>query len=408
MMLHSLYRFFGKRNENLIIFPMAVVYVFYYLPVLLDVTMGPPVFKEFRYGFIVSHNDFWTEIFYLGVISFIILAFWILQRKSYRLVFYSKPETIVKCVSIAAEFLSICLAIYGVFSGYGKMIAGMQMRYVTDELGKDLKTFGLIIMFLVLLILFLEKRKKVFMMKLLFNIPLLIWACLMNGKKTIIVIGLAGIFLVVLLNRYFQSIYLYIVLGCGILIAGIFMINVYTKSYSLSGGFQESYESFRIIYGRDCSLKYAIYNELYESHNILEYRGQTLLFYISTLLLVRRGIWSAKPYPYATYFTSRYMNFHELKLLGFTMTTSIVDEFISNFGFWGILLVPFWVNMFCRLARSRKKGVNTILNDITLILGVLLAMLLFAVQMSAFIYIYILFFVIVVIREFSCRFKIRI
>ena len=123
------------------------------------------------------------------------------------------------------------------------------------------------------------------------------------------------------------------------------------------------------------------------------------MFYLSTLLMIRRGVWPAKPYPFATYFTSCYLGKTQFTIVNFTMTTSIVDEFLANMGVLGIFLVPFFVRMFCELAWNDTEAKNPVLGDITMVLGILLSVLLFAVQISAFIYVYILFFVLVFLKK---------
>lgn len=75
------------------------------------------------------------------------------------------------------------------------------------------------------------------------------------------------------------------------------------------------------------------------------------------------------------------------RVLGWGMTTSIFDELFSNFSWIGIILSPYFLIFLCNLGMKNNAGV--IGNGITSI-SIFLAMLSVAVEMTAFLSLYLL------------------
>jgi hypothetical protein len=131
------------------------------------------------------------------------------------------------------------------------------------------------------------------------------------------------------------------------------------------------YENSRIDYGRDHDLKAAIFCELSngESH-ILEYRGQSFLFYLT--MYVPRDLWPGKPWPYQVYLTA-----HALQTpigdRGWGITSSFLDESVSNVGWAGLLIGPMVFALLCRICDSSPDLVIKVL-------GLLVPCLLMAVE----------------------------
>jgi hypothetical protein len=139
------------------------------------------------------------------------------------------------------------------------------------------------------------------------------------------------------------------------------------------------YENIRLDYGRDHTIRAAIYAEL-KGEKILSYRGQSVLFDLTTP--VPRAWWPQKPYPYAIYMTS-YALGRPPQDLGWGFTTSIFDESIANYGWLGMLTAPLFLGLLCRIA----DGNRTILLRS---LGYIVCFLFMVVQLSPF---YLLFVV---------------
>lgn len=139
------------------------------------------------------------------------------------------------------------------------------------------------------------------------------------------------------------------------------------------------YENIRLDYGRDHTIRTAIYAEL-KGETILSYRGQALVFDLAAP--VPRAWWPQKPYPYAVYMTSYALGLPPQDV-GWGFTTSIFDESIANYGWLGMLSAPLFIGFLCRIA----DGNRTILLRS---LGYTVCTLFMVVQLSPF---YVLFLV---------------
>ena len=122
-------------------------------------------------------------------------------------------------------------------------------------------------------------------------------------------------------------------------------------------GWNQTYENVRNDYGRDSRIKMAIYAELHpEKLSILDYRGQSLLHDLT--FFVPRTWWQEKPYPYGVYFTSAALDTSgEVRLYGWTFTTSWLGEAIANFGIFAGIVGPGLLALVTRLGDSRRNAV---------------------------------------------------
>lgn len=136
------------------------------------------------------------------------------------------------------------------------------------------------------------------------------------------------------------------------------------------------YVNSRIDYGRDSVIKQAIFAELNPDRlRILEYRGQSLVFY--SLFFVPRSLWPGKPYPYAVYVTAAMMR-APLRDYRWGVTTSILDEAIANFGWAGLVIGPMIPARICAVGDRRRS-------PFVAILTVTIASLLLVLHATAFI-----------------------
>lgn len=414
-LLYVSVRRFLKGNKNIVFFPLIVLYIFNVIPVLLDVFIGRPEYRSYRIGFINSQDDFCTELIYLIIILYI---FFLLFRFQGKYMFFmnfqeSFKNNAVKIITFMGYFAMIIIVVVSLLTPYRSAIIQYEMRFVTDSVGSMLKNLGVFLVLISLLILFIEKRRQLFWAKFLSILPFAIFGIMINGKKAVFFIFVAGIILAVLLNNVFEKTsfkVLFIILS---LMSTLLFLNFYSSVYGQEqDDFEVEYESFRVEYGRDDTLKTVIYDEINDDNNsILEYRGQTFLFYISTVLFIRREAWPEKPYPYATYFTSYYTGHSSLSLLNYTMTTSIIDEFVSNLGFIGSVILPFILVWFLKVIMKSVSSDgnnlnNRILSQIVILVGIVLTMLLFAVEISAFIYVWIVYILLLLVLRFTNKYRI--
>lgn len=141
------------------------------------------------------------------------------------------------------------------------------------------------------------------------------------------------------------------------------------------------YENLRLDFGRDHTTRAAIFAEL-KAEKIMSFRGQASLFDLTAL--VPRSVWPEKPYPYSVYMTSYGMGIPP-QFLGWTFTTSLFDEAIANYGWLGMLTGPIFLALLCRLT----DGNRTILFRS---LGYIVCVLFLAVQLSAFLILFVVWF----------------
>jgi hypothetical protein len=135
-------------------------------------------------------------------------------------------------------------------------------------------------------------------------------------------------------------------------------------------------------YGRDDVIKLTIFAELHpEIIRILEYRGQSFLFY--SVFYVPRDFWPQKPYPYAVYSTSAIAMFDSPRQLGWGLTTSILEEAIANLSWAGMLAGPLVVSLVCRLGEACR---NSMVSAFT----ALIACLFLSVHLNAFMVMFLL------------------
>jgi hypothetical protein len=137
-----------------------------------------------------------------------------------------------------------------------------------------------------------------------------------------------------------------------------------------------TYTDMRVDYGRDLVLRQALLPEVEEGEPpILEYRGQSFLFY--STLPVPRLMWPDKPWPFAVYQTSRMLDISP-RSLGWGITTSWLDECIANFGLPGMLIGPLVLGLICRMGHRAQDPQN---DAATVVVSVLLL----TVQAAAFV-----------------------
>lgn len=415
MIVQSAITYIKRKNTNIIFFPMIVFYFFNYVPVILDVVVGRPEYLSRRVSFIKSGDDFITEVVYLFIILYIMIFFRFFQKKyvfqrELKITLSIDQKRLFELIGYAVLLLFI---IYSVSTGYVSQIYKYQMRYVTDDVGTKLKNFGIVMIVISLGLLFLEKTKHKFLNKLIPMSAIMVWACMMNGKKVAVFIMVCGILMVSLLNGFIKKVNTGMFLAVCAALGLLFFNSWYIQKYNLNDTDRMvQYENFRVTYGRDDTLKSVIYNELYEQNKILNYRGETFLFYLSTMLLIKREIWPGKPYPFATYFTAYYAGASSRTIFSYTMTTSIIDEMVANMGLFGALVLPF---IFCRILSTIMKVADmeqtvrrgSFINEMILCVGILLSIMVFAVQISAFIYIYMIYTFVLFVKSIGMKHKIR-
>jgi hypothetical protein len=320
------------------------------------------------------------------------------QRKNVYTISFNVENKNLGRILIAALMILVLYCLYKVIQiDIVKIVMSYEMRYYKSFEVSTLKNLSFIIVILVITILALENQISIMVFKFMTLMPLTFLAFMLNGKRAVVFLFVVGLGFIVILKRIFKSKTSYAIFLILLICSTLLFQKFYgDKLFSDISSFEDAYTSYRINYGRDDTLKMAIYSELYGDNGIkiLEYRGQTLLYYLT--FYIDRDNWLDKPYPYAVYFTSTLIGFKEPQNIGWAMTTSIFDELLSNFSWIGILLAPFLINRFCKF--MVKRSYDTI-GKANLLLAILLSVLVVAVQISAFLVFYLLLVVLLIIQK---------
>jgi hypothetical protein len=370
-----------KRNRSSIHFIIIVFYVFFAIPLFFEVFIGTPRY-DYKPGFQIATNDFKTNLIYCVYISIVPLI-WFATSKPKKIYDVSSFEQ----SSTLKSILKGILVIFILSPTVALLFApdpGVYLNYAVskkDLLHGDIAIYHQNIATLSTLSVislggFLILSKKNIIRYLILFSPfygLAVWA---NGKRFILVLLMVIIFYILWQKGILKGIKL---IAGGL--AFIAILLVYSYSYELdtrytrNTDFATVYQNNRIDYGRDDVTKMTIYSEL-EGNPILEYRGQSLLFYIT--MFIPREIWQDKPWPYAIYITATLTGETGAYFYyGWSMTTSILEEAISNFGWIGMLIGPLLISFICR---TGDKYSSSLLSVLTVIVGSLLLVL----QMTAF------------------------
>ncbi len=355
------------------------------VPLLLDSTIGIPEYRSFD-GFYYATRDHTTALAYCAYIGFVPIVFWLIGKpknhpawaESIRI---SNPrlKTVAKIL-----FIPLCAPIFVAAAAPNPSIF---FQYaVSSSLSQNLTEPDISYLSIVSLctILSVVSAACIVMLAPKVNLTLLVsifpWcvaAIWINGKRTIVAIFLAMGLAILWQKGVLRGRSLF---AAGLLVTILFF--AYSTFYQSSlrdfgtdSSFAEKYENIRVDYGRDSRIKMTIYAELHPDRmSILEYRGQSILFDVG--IFIPRSLWPTKPLPYAQYFTSAMFE-QPPKIWGWGMTTSWLEESIANFGWFGLLLGPVVPALLCRIGDSFPslpfRG-----------LSLLIAVLLLAVQFSAF------------------------
>jgi len=225
-------------------------------------------------------------------------------------------------------------------------------------------------------------------------------SCWIFGKRTLVAIALVALGYVLWSQGLLRGKRLY-----AAAVAGAAALLVYSSFYqgrvrfaddpALLGPTLDPYGGFRTDFFRDDRVKLAMFVELEPAATrILEFRGQSLLYDLT--FFVPRSIWPDKPWPYAVYFTSATYDIVPPRPLGWGMTTSWLDEAIANFGWLGLLLGPLLLSGLCRIGDAfRWAPLN--------VLTILVVVLLLAVQLSAFLGLFLLWLLLVIFARLELR-----
>jgi hypothetical protein len=385
----------AKGKKDSILFVICIFYVFFGIPLILDVVRGMPSYTG-RPGFFLASRDTLTSIIYSIYVAVVPLFWWLTRTKSKisnmpnkNTMKFDTNDFVKKYRSILLPTLFIllfspvilwCFApepqlylIYGNTSARGFSEASTEYHvYIT---------LSIFISVLASCLLFMIKRSNLLLFFITCLFPFLFISVWLNGKRFIVFLVIA-LFSYLLLNKG-------ILRGKKLLVYSIFIVtvlgvytNVYQTIYRADSYTNQEvrYENFRLDFGRDDVTKMAIYAELDPDLKVLEQRGQSVLF--NTLFFIPRDVWENKPYPYPKYMTSA-MFLQEFQLWSWGVTTSIIDSAIADFSWLGLLLGPLFITMICHIGAKKNR---VVINYLT----TLVACLFLVLHLPAFVPIFLL------------------
>lgn len=349
-----------KLNAAIVYYP--VFFVFFPLHLIADVVFGEPYFPSNFSGMVEPYNDVYTNIIYLlflvGV-SLIVMFFqakkpWDLTGlhfKSSRAVRWFLwllaalgPASLLMSDNplIYLNYGSIRMAGEEIYSGHGVIWMATFLSAVSvlflKVLGEGrswLRGGGL---FLILCIdIYLNSKRMIFVFPIFYF--LVDYVFFGRRKTSVILILLASVFFIWAYGSYQKF------------------------EYEVSA--ERSYFMFRVEFGRDLIMKYVIYNALLQQNDILAYVGESLLFNVYAYVprVFMEGMLGIdKGYPYAQYLSGHLLTGYQGPgLLGWSMTTSIFDELISNFRWFGFAVAWAFLIYFFRIVdREARLGLKVL------------------------------------------------
>lgn len=403
MLLKVSYKKFKRGGFSVAFAGAGALFFFLGLPIFMDVFFGEPDFSRYK-GFYKALNSPETTIYYNLYISYICLIFtYYIKNNTFRPITFDAKLFQKKVLRFSGIlWLLLVLPLFAVMFYSPRPYEYLDYQAVLsnrDILFRDAHTIiarlSLLAVVAGSLLLFLVKRGRKANIGTYIVISIfLVIAFWLDGKRGIY-FKFFLIFLVVgtlMGNIKPKRIFRYILIGLSSLAAIVLM---YGKDFSADNQYErDSYSSLRINTGRDHTVKFTLYKEFVENDQILEYRGQSFLF-VATFF-IPRAIWSEKPYPYAVYYISSVLEVAP-EPQGWSFTTCILEEMISNLGFLGMIIAPFFLIWICKI------GDKTTNKFLTVIATICVVFYLFT-QMAAFLPILCLF-IILLLREKFKKYK---
>lgn len=350
-----------SQSTNLYNYAILIIYILNCTPVFMDIVFGIPTYPVWYSGFTMSQGNPVVRLIYNVYIIFVLGGLFLfnsrMRNKSTYQILGSKKFVLNKFwlyLGTLLPFIHIVLSPY--ISNY--LVYGQITNRNIPVKFNNINASLILVSIVCFSELFFKGKRKSLVLFLLFNF-LIIW---INGKRNILII------LLFLYMFYYNSYinkknnYLkYIVPLAGIAIVLFSVFYLIQTRKSIDANFEDMYLNYRIDFGRDDVTKFVIYRELIEKNPIHDYRLQGL---ISILFIwIPRSIWLNKPYLHYRYLTAELVNLTPTTI-HFGMTPSILEQFISDFGWIGIFLTPIILIILLNYSNNRL----TVLEKVILLL----------------------------------------
>lgn len=372
----------GDRSTILLVFP--VFYIFFVLPLLYDLMLGVPSYAD-EPGFVYAERDVAVNAIYCLFLSLVPIIWSRFLRsgsnrclQSERALRKLRRFRLPLFIALLLPLVLVCWAPDpSLYQQYGFVL--------TENLGQsltDISQFHSYVMASTFVATIaaagLVAGARYPLRCLVLVAPFVAAAVWLNGKRAVLAVAIIMMMTSLWLCGRLRGRKMLVASAISILLVACFsywyQLTLRDMGPSITAN-DDLYENFRVDYSRDSRVKMAIFGELHPSSlSILEFRGQSLLFYATAY--IPRAIWPTKPLTYACYFTSAMIG-SSPRDWGWGMTTSIFDEAIANGGWLGLLAAPFIIGFLCRLGDSCSDA-------LVFLLTAIVASLLLTVELVAF------------------------
>ena len=387
-------RALARGDQRSILFVQIVFYLFFGLPLVLDLVVGPPAFTYQR-GFLLGQQDRTTNLIYLGYLAVIPLVFTAAGGPRRPHVAAEPMQQVRGVLRVFAWAAMLALPFVVMLAPAPEEYARYAV-YVGNAPGGNPGYHSLVTLVATLSVissvLILTAPNTPAPLRVA-TMPFLALAVWIHGKRSIVALALLlAVYLLwtrgVLRGRRFLVVSLTAALALGIFSyayqTALGRVDDRPVARSEANVASPVYVNYRVDYGRDAVTRQTIYAELHPDElQVLEYRGQSLLF--DLLFFVPRRSWPEKPYPYAVYATAAMFDIPP-RDMGWGITTSWLEEAIANLGWLGLLAGPLLPALVCRIGDRRRSpfaGLLTVtVASMLLILHLIAFMPLFALWVA--------------------------
>ncbi|HBI93265.1 MAG TPA: hypothetical protein DDY58_13085 [Terrisporobacter glycolicus] len=353
----------SKRSNKSIYFIYLVFWFIYVLPLMCDLIIGKPNYGARFNGFRLSYDDEYTRFFYATYILVVQFIMLIVGNKKYVIIKSKvkykndrlkeiknteyKDNRIIENILLFFSILTVLLVIIFPVSKYilldmswrdsGKIIEGLNY-YSTIERFSYISIVSCIIC--------LFNKKYSMLLKVVLLIVLYMTICSESKRSIIFFAGVILIAYMIYNTEYKKRKNIYLLAYLGVIAA--IMYSVYIK-LEFRGYVNSSqlYTTMRIDFGRDDTVKLVIYSLLNPNKmKILDYPGQSIICQIGTIFPLQ--LLGVKSIGYNAFLTAALIGQPVERSINW-MTTSILDETIANYGFWGFWIAPVIIGLMARV-----------------------------------------------------------
>ncbi|MFA0313068.1 hypothetical protein AB4495_21240 [Vibrio splendidus] len=351
--------FTGRINTAIVIFP--VFFLFYIVHLFLDVVLGKPIYISKFYSLEVAVSDTSTILIYLSYLILITLLFCRLQRRPSfevnRILNFNSIPNRVKRMLLALAFVLTFTFILSPnpadYVVYGKIRDVVNNSEIASQFYGKVALISMVTGLLVLLLRVLDGSQCPTYKRLIY-LSLIIISIYLNNKRLIMSFLPLYFFIEVFFSNNKRRASFGFVVSVFIFFIIYYLYSVNVKLINKGDDSELLYFYLRHELGRDDTLMFAINRTIIHGKDIMEYPGQS---FVATLLnYFPREFYENKPYPYGQYFSNALLKDNVGPgLFGWTVTTSILDEFVSNFKIFGLPLSLLFVYFSCSIIDSVKS-----------------------------------------------------